>query len=398
MNRAKVKKNDVFILFFLLVFLKPTVVDVLPELSILNYIYDAARVVLMALVPIYYIIKRQYTVFTIFIVIIYAYLIFITYKTSGDIRTIILTTGNIITVCMYAEISFEKRKERIIVILKYILATYIILNLITLLLFPGGWYISGKVNPQNWLLGNKNLFIMFHLPYLFCVFLLRDHYKKKFSYVDYIGIGSTIIGTLLSQSSTSIVGVAVFILVYLLKAVWKKTLKARTGIVVTGVLFAILIVNDMSYVFSFIIVNILKRNLTLTVRTYVWRQAFAWWSTSPIIGVGIQPTEIAESHMFGYWHPHCTYMYYLVFGGIVCMALFVVLLVILARKIDIMGKEDNHVSVSYIWATLIVWLTDCYSRPELFFIVFVFIGMLAANNKKAITEGKKRRIKRLIKR
>lgn len=392
----KVKKSHLFMILFILVFIKPTIVDITAFLTPLNFLYDICRVVFMTIVPCWYAITKRHSRHTVLLVTIYAMMIASTIINKGDLRNIILSAGNVFAFVMFAEICIEEKGKIFLLTLKNILFIYVILNFATLVLFPGGWYISGQVNPEGWFLGNKNSFIMFTLPYLFSVYALASLRNAKLNKMDIVGVIITVVSTLLSRSSTSIVGVAVFFIIYYMKTLFKSAISAFLGLIISGVLFVLIVLMNMTHIFSFIIVQILQKDLTLTVRTYVWEAAIEWFTNSPIIGVGNQPVDIAKLHMFGYYHPHCTYLYYLVFAGLVGYALFAMYLFVISRKIDKLGKKEQMLSIPSVaafWSVLIIWLADVYARPELLFTVLLLAASMDTLKQGGIQDKKRTQVK-----
>ncbi len=384
--KRKVKITYFYMLFFLIVFTKPTFVDVMSELALINFIYDGFRVILMGVIPVYYIWKRDYSKIVILISLLYVALFVSTYINRGDIRSIILTSGTVITCSMFADISMRKDKYSLFFAVESLFFIYVICNFFTLIIYPNGWFMSGDVNPDNWFLGNKNLFVMYHIPYLYSTFQAKKMEMRKFNLLEYVGIAATILSTLIARSATGIVGIMVFFLIYCLKELIKRSVTAFLGVMIALMVFVLIVLLDFERLFSFIIVGLLHKDLTLTVRTYVWDAAIQWFKSSPMYGVGVQFTDIAKQNMFGYYHPHCTYLYFLVFGGIVGGILFSLIIWILSVKIDKADVRLSIPAVSMLWAILMIYITEVYSRPELFFICFVTAWTLAdKGGKKSIS-------------
>lgn len=366
----KVKKTLIISVFFILIFTKPTFVDVFPALAVLNYGYDICRVLLMIGIPIYYFIQKNHSVNIVIIIMLYTMLAVSTYLNHGELRSVVLAAGNVFACCMFAEIGMKKSSRAFLQAVKYVFFIYIFLNFFTLLFYPKGWFISGEVNKDNWFLGNKNVFVMFHIPYLFSTYALKEYEKNKFSVTDVGGIIITIICTLLSGSATGIMGIGVFFAIYYFRTALKKTISSKMGIVVCYALFVLIVIFNLARLFSFLIVTVLHRNLTLTVRTYVWEEAINWYKTSPLFGVGIQPSDIAKDHLFNYYHPHCTYLFYLVFSGVIGFAIYTLYLIYVSKKIDEHGSNISIPCVAVLWCILVTYITEVYSRPELFFMAF----------------------------
>ena len=391
---SKIKRSSLIITLIILFFTKPTFVDVFPQLSIINVIYDACRVVLMITIPIYYFIKKNHSINIYFIIAIHVVLLVSTFINRGDLRSVVLAFGTILSCCMITELYSRDEPVKFLRSLRTLLFVYIFLNFITLIVFPGGWFSSGEINSDNWFLGNKNLFILFHLPYLFVTYTVAAYEKRRFHMLDYLGISITIMSTVLSESATGIMGVGVFFIVYCLKDVFKKGISAKMGLIVSYTMFVIIVILNLAKLFGFLIVTILHRNLTLTVRTYVWEYALKWFKTSPLYGVGIQPSDIAKQHMFRYYHPHCTYLYYLVFAGVIGFVVYTAYLIYVSNKIDKQRGKISIPCVAAFWSILIIYITEVYSRPELFFMVFTIAVCLPENLPIKASNKNKRRKKR----
>ena len=368
---CKIRKAELLAIIFIILFTKPTIVDITSWMRPINYLYDLFRIVLMITIPFAYLLKGHYSFNIILLSLLYISLTFSTLMNSGNIRSIILEAGNVITCCMFAEMSIDKHGFSFISAIKKVLFIYISFNMITMMLFPGGWYISGRVNPENWFLGNKNLFVMFLILYLFCVFEDANINEKKISKVDFFGVVISTLTALFSKSSTCIVGVGTFFIIYYIKKNIKGMVSATTGFIATIIMFFLIVVFNLTKLFAILIVYILRKDLSLTVRTFIWEKALEWFKTSPIYGVGIQFTVNAERNLFGYSHPHCTYLHFLLFGGIIAFILFMAFLLLNVNKLDKLPKRYSIASISAIWSIMVIWIVEVYSRPELLFLVFI---------------------------
>lgn len=365
----KVKKDYLIALFIILILTKPSFIDQVLGFGAINMLYDILRILAMVCIPLYYLfIFKRKNLFILLVAILYAWMVLTTYLNNGDLRTIILESGNVLSYSMLADIYIRKKRETFIVALRDLLFTYILLNCVTVIIFPNGWYhLQGAVLPQNWFLGNKNIFIIYYLPYMLCVEFLRKYQNRKVNPIEYVAFLLILATTLYTGSSTSIIGICVFLAVLYIERILKKNIKCIYGLIAVAALFWIIVISGLTKYFALIIEGVFHKDLTLTVRTYVWQAALQWFEDSPVIGVGIQSSPTAQKFMFGYSHPHNMYLYYLVFGGAIALIFFSALLLLTSKRIDTSEISGIDSFAAFVWAVLIIWLADVYPRPELFF-------------------------------
>ena len=365
------KKKDIqtsiYTYFTLSIITKPRILGIYGFLIPFDYMFDAFQVALILCLISYYLLTRVPSKNIILIFLIYLSIFVSTCLNRGDYRTIILATGRIISSSIFAEIMFSKHKIYFAKSLKNFLFFYILINFISIIIFPSGWYQSGSVNRQNWWLGNKNEFCMYLLPYLFLAFFIPSH--KRF--IDYLGVAISVLTSLVAHSSTCLAGVLVFFTIYIAKILFPKLFTAKKGLFVALSLCAMFVIFNLQYLFKFIIVNILKRDLTFTARTIIWEKAIDWFLTSPIYGVGLLSTKDIETVLNGYSHPHCAYLYFLLFGGAISFSILLIYFIYVTKIAD---ETSFTVSIAFLWSIFIIWITDTHnSRPELFYMIFTII-------------------------
>lgn len=376
--KKALNKEYAFPLLCLLILTKPSIVDVSNSLIYLNYFWDFLRIILLTLIPIYFIFifKKVYFV-NIIIFCFLTVLIISTIINNGDIHSILLQSISIFSLSLFVTIYAKDNYINLLLAIKKLFFVYIIINLLTLVIFPNGFYKSGTVLTENWFLGNKNLFVMFFLPYIFAVFRLYEmKYFNKLHLTDFIGILSIIFSTFIAASATTLVAIFVILFSYF---IFKK-IRIHSSFLLVFVLFCfyIIVILNATQVFAFIIENILGKTLTLTNRTYIWKDALRWFSTSKFIGVGLQTASVSKEHLFNFAHCHCTYLHYLLIGGILGFSLFLIFLISVSFKI----KKNNYIEKAFFLACLLIWISDVYSRVELFIMILTIISII--NSKKYI--------------
>ncbi|MDE6848097.1 MAG: O-antigen ligase family protein [Ruminococcus sp.] len=138
-------------------------------------------------------------------------------------------------------------------------------------------------------------------------------------------------------SSTSLVGYAVFLLLIFLfnknNKKLPKLLSLRTGVIAVLVFFVLIVILRMQNLFSFIIVDVLNKDLTLHNRTIIWDRTFELIEKKLYTGYGyMSGTSYGELMNNIYFaHPH-NYLLYIIFTGGISLLVVIMLGYYLADK------------------------------------------------------------------
>lgn len=205
------------------------------------------------------------------------------------------------------------------------------------------------------------------IPYLGILIAISYYYNNKITFgcwIDIIMVFSIIIYL---WSVTSLVGL-VFFMAFLfcnVSNIFKCRISMKSGIIFALVIFVLIVFFRAQELFSFIIVDILHKSMSLSGRTYIWDQAISLILKSPVFGMGIRENEsiVYFSIMGDHRHAHCQYFQLMINGGILYTVSFFVGLFNVAKKND---AKNNR---KYIWALsmcmvtyLIMCVTDVFSH------------------------------------
>ena len=209
--------------------------------------------------------------------------------------------------------------------LSTLLYIYVVINLITVLLFPEGLY-SSNVNEMStrieycWFLGYRNPQIRLILPAIstsmICDVIKYGNVRLKSIILLFAGL----ITVILVKSSTGLVGFAVFLSLYFLRLKWNIKVKPKWFLIFNLVFFLLVVIFRMQNAISFLLVNILKKETTFSARTIIWDQALLLILTNPVLGTGA--TQFPIGSFFVATHPHNFILYLLVKSGLVGFILF----------------------------------------------------------------------------
>ena len=160
--------------------------------------------------------------------------------TAYAIKNLISITATACIVDIYAD-----RFVRFLNVLLLHCELCIYTNLFTLIIAPNG-FISRENEAYGmsteWFLGARNLFIIWFLPALLIAALYREKTKNNFRFFSLIA--AIIVSIAIQGSGTTMVGVAVFLLLYFFPAIKKFLTPTNIAIVVAFLVVTIVINNS----------------------------------------------------------------------------------------------------------------------------------------------------------
>lgn len=251
------------------------------------------------------------------------------------------------------------------------------LNLVTMILYPDGLYTTGSLNiaTENWLLGFKNKLTIYLLPFLIVTFCLIK--ADGFSFNTGVAISVVLLSAILSKSSTAIVSIAItFLFVFIsLFGKRKSLLNAQMFLAVYLVLFILIVLLRFQNLFSFLIVDVLHKDLTFTNRIYLWDVAIGAIKTSPLFGNGY--LTIASRHALytslSIQTAHDQILEYGFVGGLIQIGLFIGLNFSLARRLGSIDDWRFQQIVSAVYfAALFALLTEVF-EDSLFYLIYFLL-------------------------
>ena len=259
--------------------------------------------------------------------------------------------------------------------LSFLLTVMIMLNLISILLFPHGMYKDD--NWQNYFLGYDNGHVVVFLPGLYFA-TLRAYYTKRKTllFLNWFCVLSSI---LICRSGTTIAGIAFLIVILILIYFpvvrnflfnWKTVL-----IFIAGVFFYIIIFRKQE-MFANEMMKYLGKDSTFTGRIYLWDKALEVFQQHKWFGIG--DSADINTGIFTLFNQKLSYAHneildLLVRSGIIGLCIY---LFCIARTIfSLRGKRDLN---SKIWLAFMAtyWLIMMFESYSSYFFYYLYIVML----------------------
>lgn len=367
--------NHKFVAFGILLLVKPGCIAGIPELYLLDTLLDLLRLVLLGYIIMGLAVKSKLQSDRVFktMLLIFAFEIWrvvSTWLSSGGFTNWgIVMNGLGISLFAYMSITtdygaFLKGSSRV-------LGTYVILNSLSVIIFPDGMYASAEYT-ENYFLSYRTSWMPVYLFALTVTLLWADHDKckatRRWAYLVTISAFTSIImvWTATSLLCFSISGIFLLVWTYGKKA---KPMRIETLMIWEAVLFVVSVVFRMQQAFEFILVSLLNRDTTLTYRTRIWDNAMAAIMENFPTGVGdLSPAKMEAYLGYGVTHAHCHYLTVQMSLGIVGTGLFLYLIWYSTHRTARLG---NCASRRIIIAAFIVFLTAC--QAESFFIIGYYL-------------------------
>lgn len=277
-------------------------------------------------------------------------------------------------------------------------------NYLTILLFPQGLYVwetdAGWVSPSNWLLGYRTGFITYLLPACVIAFLYRQYGGKRWREWGIYIVSFIMVALPPSRSATSAIGLTVFlIMLFIIRKGFKFNVYLLAGINIT--LFFVVVVFRLQEVFLGLIGQIFAKNIvTLTGRTPLWDNLLQLIKEMPLLGCGVQSLVGSVALLkFNYGaNAHNIILHYLYQGGVIQLALYLCMMVILYRRLYKMQRQVVAQMVSAaLFAFQIMGLVETLQGPLLYVLYYLayFAEQISATtivkSEKRIPHGADRR-------
>jgi len=329
------------IIFCIMPFLEPRCIYELANLSnsyilnLLDNIFDIWRLLSAIFIFILYIfLWRKFTKIVLWVIAFQFCIFFSTMLNSGEYFAYIQTAVPIIGFVMLTEIYIKSAYTMTFFkTCYYVLSCLVIINLITILLYPDGMYVDFRDWEENWFLGYRNSHVYIFLPTIAFAYLMNLK-NGRLNLQSKIIIGTIIASTLLIKSSTTLV--AIVVIVFLLTFFKKKKLPRMMNIYtyLGGSIFAsvgFMFFSLQNYITTFI-VDILHRDVSFTSRIYIWQSAVYYIKQSFVFGYGYD-SSVARDHLNNFTQAHNQYLDIFYMTGLMGFIVYILLLVIAMKQL-----------------------------------------------------------------
>lgn len=390
----KLFKKTWFVVLGFLFLIKPGVVTGIPALGFLDSFYNYVRIglivlALFALLGIKIKIDAKLTVMLL-IVASEFWKFFATFLVGGKFvewGAMMNTFGIVLftyTCLAYSEKSFYNGAS-------IALGTYVVINFATVVLFPGGVYRTA-VYDMNFFLSYRTAWLPVYLFSSVVVLMNYIKYRSKLTVAwAIIVMASIFISMILVWTATGLFCFGLALLVYIFCKIFKRGKPINMGIIIAveAVVFVMLAIIRQQEKFSFILVDLLQKDLTLTERTRIWDNAIQSISKHPLLGIGGVDDEIKTRILgFGATHAHNFYLSAVFQYGFVGLILQLLPILYPVFKKEVRTSKCGLVISCAMIVLLTAYQAECFFSVGYYFApIYIIIGSLSGRREPEVVSS-----------
>lgn len=375
MKTLRIKKTQVIMTLVYVIMLKPAYFS---NFAVVSTAWNYLQFV-MAVYSFYLILKNKTSiplkiVFALYLVFIFSSIIngkFSVGSLSQFIPYFVLP--------IFCEVWIKRFGTQAVSALYRVLLVYVVLNFISILIFPNGLYTAlsvGGYQANCWFLGYKNPQVRTILPTLSLALVCNYRNGRLIKkYELYFLFLISLISMLLVESLTGVAAVGAFILLIIWLKNEKKIFLRIFNPVVTVVGITLLsfgftvfsIQNSLLIQFQHLLGS--KDIATLSNRTYVWENALLAIKDHLLIGCG--STRFVSALGFNVTHPHNYFLFVLMAGGIIGFSLLLCYYYIVFRQLYLERKIFNsRVFIALMIVILFMGIVESLTEFPALYAVF----------------------------
>ncbi len=367
-----------FVILLMLPFVKPPCLEYMTNLSIVDRSFDILRIISFAVIIYHYLKSGKISTFMIFLILFQGTLFISTIANHGNYWKQIVICGTIISFCMLAELCIKTNCH---IFFRAVIIIYNLLiwaNFLLYLIFPHGIVKDNYYGNEYHLLGIRNGLPPLFIPIMGLAVLYSAVNGKKMTLTSLSLLLCITITTIITWSATGVVG-WFFMTVYII-FIYRSRLTAVFNSLFLYLLYALAFISivllRLQYYFSYIIEDVLHKNITFTGRTDIWDISINLIKRSPIIGYGVYEGHGFVFYRGQYYYSHNAILEILIQGGAIALIFFIAMLVV--SCISLYRHKNNHISgiitftvftllsmmimeayLSYIWTFGILTVSCC---------------------------------------
>ena len=249
---------------------------------------------------------------------------------------------------------------------------FIYINFATLIIFPDGMYLTETTN-FNWFLGYDNTHVVYYLPALLIALIYMEMTNKRIR--GSLLIIVIIFSCLMRWAATTIMGTAIFLV--LLIPIFRKNIRIfnfKTYMIVTFIIFVTMVLLRLQNYLSFLIVDILGKDLTFRNRTPLWDTTIEYIKENILLGYGWQSNDVRHImyNSSSVISAHNQILEYVYLGGIPLISIYIYMIFYI-NKISSKLKENKiiqYISIAF-FALQIMYIAEVFINPIIYIILII---------------------------
>lgn len=332
-------KNNYLLCFLLIPFFKPICFQYFSVLQGLETLFVVWKmltaVVCLVLVFLYVWIKSKVPKLIIFVFMFEMAIVVSTVLNRGDLVRALIDAVSIVSYTAFLVLEIKYNGRGMVHLLSRMLGILVLINLISVLLFPSGLPADLYTNPENPLYfmvidNGSALFLTFSIVVFSTDGLLTYGTLKADGMILII---SALINALLSGSATAVFTVVLICIAILFIFIsdFSKHQNPMILFVIYVAVFIYLITMQDNVVSEFVLKTIFNRSANFTGRYYLWESAINMIKAQPWLGYGRSVHDYISA-WGGYFSSHNYVLETLLQGGVIALVLYVLTVIYAIKK------------------------------------------------------------------
>lgn len=344
--------------------------------SVIDNLWTITQVVSFLILSVIYMRKFKVHPFNIFFLISIFHITMISYLNGSPLSRIGSVLIPPISVLFMIELSYRyKVFDKIIVTLYSYFGGLILLNYISMLIFPNSFFTDYRGMDVTWIFGNYQQNLNW-----FVVFIAISYYAQKIiggkaRYVNLFTYLIIILTTLKVWSATTMVALVVMFGLILFENYVKiyKSINVLFAYLV-GIAMTILIaVYEIQQYFSFFIEGVLQKSVNFSGRMRLWNNTINYIIEKPVFGQGIELSEITFDKI-GKTTSHNHYLNLVYNGGFFYLFLTIFLVYLVSVKIQEYRKSTPIIYMnSAIIGYFVYFLAEAKINLNIFILLLTIV-------------------------
>lgn len=346
-----------------------------------DMLLTAAKAGFFLLACLFYLGNKKISAFLIVTAVFNLLFLISTYVNQGDLKKALIYVINIIGVCILTELAVKFSFPAFLKAVFYLLSGLLVLHLISQFVFPNGIVLTDYYSNACYFMGIDNRMA----PYLFLELLVTILYSEFFyRRITWPALGMLAVVSLIilkSWSASALVGWAIFVLFLVLFYRRKLGRFFQFGVLSAAyiVIFVSFVVLRLQNLLSFIIVDVLHKDLTFTHRTEFWDVALSHIRDHWLLGMGVpwEKGHVWSDYYLKFYNGHNIVLELLLVGGSLLLIAFLAVLFFCGRRVM---SARPHPWASLVSAVLfsffMVMLLETYYYEPPFWIMLAIAYQL----------------------
>ena len=307
-----------------------------------------------------------------------------TYLGSGEYKSYIVYFVQALTATLFVEVALKKEKTEIVTVIRNVLFFFLLINLITLILFPQGLGVYGYNESSDnyyYFLGLRIAFTPFILTELLLSHIVDYLQEKNLSSFTRMSFVVGLLTFVIEKIATGLFAITIiYALMFMVK---RKNIKLNMHVVylIYAMGFILIVVYNIQYklpFFSYLLEDVMHKDLSFDNRTTIWASTIAAFLKQPLFGYGVTGgggVLVEFKYRVATLSAHNQILNTLYEGGIVSFVFFVTMFGIVADKIKkCFSLKLNRLYSCFLIGYLMIMFTEVQTTKALLFITLSIIA------------------------